>query len=101
MSRKNLFPVCGEIVTLRWVPFVVSKLVELVHEIRSALSCKTQPVAAGFHENDRLVPEELVRVIGTGIGVKFATSVRAAATVKLKFVAVLTSAPASVQFTKL
>ena len=69
--------------TLRWAPFVVSRRGELVHETKSGLSCKTHPVAAGFQANDKLVPEKLVMAIGTGIGAKFATSVRAAATVKL------------------
>ena len=70
-------------VRLRWLPLVISGRVELVHKIKSELSCNTQPVATGFHENDRLVCEKLLIVIGTGISVKFATSVRAAAMVKL------------------
>ena len=70
-------------VTLRWVPFVVSARVELVHEVKSGLSCNTQPVTAGFQLNDRLAPEEPLRSSGTGIGVKFAASERAAARVKL------------------
>ena len=80
LDNRVVFAKCYEEAVL---DLVVSGRVEFVHEIMSELSCNTQPVAAEFQVNAKLVREGLLRLIGTGISAKFATSVRGAATLKL------------------